>query len=251
MPELVDVPLYLNWSFWAVVVAAIAILLSQLPPVHVLLRRAKLDIETYSRISLTHRVGNPNLQLHLVLSNTGGRSVKVNGISATIKKDANQVATLPAQSYLQNPTDTTPLVFTRFSLKPKEEWAHFVNFLNYFSRSDEKKYRYAQSQLRAEVLEKKKEPQNKDVIVEVGEEFITVFIEMFDGKFLWFPGEYEMCISIEAKPPRACIEKKYRFTLFESDSDELSKVREDYKFGDGIYWDSGNHLGVIVQIVEA
>ncbi len=60
-----------------------------------------------------------------------------------------------------------------------------------------------------------------------------------------------MAISVIASKKHASIEKSYRFTLFESDSSELSKTKDDYKFGDGLYWNSGNHPGVIVQIVEA
>jgi hypothetical protein len=254
MPEAVnvsDVPIYLNWSFWAVIIALLALILSQLPHIHILLKRAKLDIEMYSRIHISHKVGNPNLQFLLVLNNAGGRTVKIKGITATVKKDGKQIATLPAQNYLQNQNDKTPLIFTRFSLKPKEEWAHIVNFLNYFFRADEKKYRDAESKLLAEVIEKRKQPQNKDAIIEVGEEFTKVFMEMFKEKFLWLPGEYEMHVYVDAKPTRASIKKDYRFTLFESDSEELSKSMEDYKSGDGIFWDSGNHPGVIVQISEA
>ena len=251
MPEAVDVPLYLNWSFWTVVIAAIAILLSQLPPVHILLQRAKLDIELYSRIYLTHKVGNPNLQLFLILNNTGGRVVKIIGSTTTIKRDGIQIAKLPAQTYLQNPNDITALLFTRFLLKPKEEWAHSVNFLNYFSRSDEKKYRDAESKLKTDIFKKREEQQNKEKFVDAENELVTVFLEMFNEKFLWIPGEYEISVSIDAKPTKASIEKNYRFTLFESDSKELSKSREDYKLGDGIYWQSGNHPGVNVQIKEA
>lgn len=69
MSEPASVPLYLNWSFWAVVVALCAVVLSQIPPIHLLLKKAKLDLELYSRIHLTHKVGNPNLQLHLIISN--------------------------------------------------------------------------------------------------------------------------------------------------------------------------------------
>jgi len=45
---------YQDWTFWAVLVAAIAIILSQIPPIHVLIKRAKLDMELYSRINITH-----------------------------------------------------------------------------------------------------------------------------------------------------------------------------------------------------
>lgn len=64
----VNTPVYLDWSFWAVVVAAIAIVLSQLPPVLRWFRRTRIDLETYSRILITHKFGNPNLQLHLILT---------------------------------------------------------------------------------------------------------------------------------------------------------------------------------------
>jgi len=46
-------------------------------------------------------------------------------------------------------------------------------------------------------------------------------------------------------------EKKYRFTLFESDAADLSKVKDDYKTGDGINWGSGKHSGLIVPLSEA
>jgi hypothetical protein len=48
----------MDWSFWAVVVAAIAIVFSQLPPIHYLIKKVKIDLELYSKISITHKVGN-------------------------------------------------------------------------------------------------------------------------------------------------------------------------------------------------
>ena len=53
-----EIPLYFNWSFWAVVVAAIAVFLSQIPPIKELIKSAKLDFEVYSKISITHKLGN-------------------------------------------------------------------------------------------------------------------------------------------------------------------------------------------------
>jgi hypothetical protein len=138
--EEVTTPLYLNWSFWAVVVAAIAVFLSQLPPVLHWFKRAKLEIELYSKISITHKVGNPNLQLHLRINNIGGRKIRVKNITASIERDGNLVATLPAQNYLQNQNSQNTLLFTTFSLKPAEEWAHIINLLKFFNRNDENEY---------------------------------------------------------------------------------------------------------------
>ncbi len=170
----------------------------------------------------------------------------------TLKRDGQDVTVLPAQSFLQNPNDNkTNVLFTPFSLKPEGEWSKIVNFLNYFSREVNKNYKSAESNLRADIAEKIKVQQNKDKLVEAENINVTPFVEMFDGNFIWKPGEYEACITINTIPETASIQKKYRFTLFESDSHELSKSKEDYKYGDGINWDSGKHPGVIVQIVDA
>lgn len=251
MQQAMNVPLYLDWTFWAVIVATTAIVLSQLPPIHLLVRRARLDMELYSRIFIAHKIGNPIIQLHLFLTNVGGRSVRIKGITLKLKRDGNDVIVLPAQNYLQDPNNLkTTLLFTSFTLKSKEEWVRMVNFFNYFSRAEEKKYRSAEYKLKLNILGKRQLQENKDRVVEADDQYVSEFIEIFDGKFLWQPGEYEVQISIKTSLEKANIEKSYRFTLFESDSSELSKSKDDYKLGDGIYWESGNHPGVIVQIIE-
>ena len=75
MQETASIPIFSDWSFWAVIVAATAIVLSQIPPIHLLLKKAKIDLELHSRIVITHKVGNPNIVLPLIISNVGGRFV--------------------------------------------------------------------------------------------------------------------------------------------------------------------------------
>lgn len=250
MQEAASVPQYLDWPFWAVVVAAVAVVLSQIPPIHLLLKKAKLDFELYSRIAVTHKVGNPNLQFHLIISNVGGRLVKVKGLSVSIKRDGQDIGNFPAQNYLQEPSDTNTVLFTRFSLKPKEEWAHIVNFLNFFNRADEKKYRSSETELRANILNKRDQLENKDQVVEADNQYVEPFLEFFNAKFKWHPGEYAMQVCADAEPKGASVGRSYRFTLFESDSEELAKQKDDYKYGGGIFFDSVRHTGVIVPITE-
>lgn len=101
-----------NWSFWAVVVASISVLLSQIPPIHEILKGAKLDLEIYHRITITHKIGNPNLQVYLLLSNVGGQKVKVVGINAIISRSESDEINLPAQNYYQRKMIKT-LLFSR------------------------------------------------------------------------------------------------------------------------------------------
>ncbi|MCX5891338.1 MAG: hypothetical protein NTY36_18105 [Deltaproteobacteria bacterium] len=251
MQQTLSTPLYLDWSFWAVIVAATAIVLSQLPPIYSVVRRGRLDMEVYSRMFINHKIGNPITQLYFILTNIGGRNIRINGIALTLKRDGKDLIILPAQNYLQDPNNPkTALLFTRFTLKSKEEWARMVNFFNYFSRKDENGYRSAQYNLQQNIFSKRQIPENKDRVVEADNEYVTKFINMFNEKFIWQSGEYEIQISVKTSIDKLSFEKSYRFTLFESDSSELSKSKNDYKLGDGIYWESGNHPGVIVQIIE-
>lgn len=152
----IAIPLYMDWKFWAVVISFAALVLSQLPPVHIMLKRAKLELELYSKISITHKLGNPNLQLHLILNNIGGRRVRIKDIKVSISKDGKHLMELPAQNYLQNQNDQNTVLFTTFSLNPSDEWAHITNFLNFFSRDDEKEYQEIEGSLLADFRAHKK-----------------------------------------------------------------------------------------------
>ncbi|HKI55092.1 MAG TPA: hypothetical protein VJ987_13275 [Anaerolineales bacterium] len=250
--EEVTTPLYLNWSFWAVIVAAIAVLLSQLPPIHVWFRKAKLDIELYSKISITHKVGNPNLQIHLIINNAGGRKVRIKDISASITRDRNLVTTLPAQNYLQNQNDKSTLLFTTFSLKPNEEWAHIVNLLNFFNRDDENEYRRLENSMLEDAREKRaamaEEPKSP---IELDNALVQPCNEFFNRHFIWNAGEFQLTVNVTTDQKKANISKTYRFTVFESHTGQLKAITEQYKFGGGIWWDPNIPVSVILDIQEA
>ena len=250
--EAIAPPIYYDWSFWAVVVAAIAVLLSQLPPIPAWFKKAKLEIELYSKIYITHKVGNPNLQLHLIINNIGGRKVRIKDISATIERDDNLVATLPAQNYLQNQTDKSTLLFTTFSLKPTDEWAHIINLLNFFNRDNENEYRNLEARMRADCRRKTAALTEKpNAPIEIDDAFVQPFHSFFNRHFVWNTGEFQMTVKITTDLEKANISKKYRFTVFESHTDQLKAITEHYKFGGGIWWDPNIPTNVILDIKEA
>ena len=140
---------------------------------------------------------------------------------------------------------------TSFKLKPKEEWAHIVNFLNFFSRQDEKYYRQLEANLRQNILVKCDALVDKNIIVTADDENVQPLIKFFESKFRWLPGEYELTLQVQVEPERASLSRRYRITLFESDSKELTDYRDDYKYGFGVCLDSQRHVGVIVPLTEA
>lgn len=250
-----EVPLYLDWSFWAVVIAAIAVFLSQIPPIKELIKKAKLDFEVYSKILITHKLGNPNLQLHLILSNIGGRNIRVKDITVSISRDGHHLTILPAQNYLQNQNDKNTLLFTTFSLKPTEEWAHTTNFLNFFDREDEKKYQSIEGAMITDYREKAKEldiDQDKGHLIEHPKELVGKAFDFYNSKQIWKSGEYLMEVNVITNNHATDVTKKYRFTLFESHEEQLSAITEHYKLGGGIWWDPQRiQTNVILPITEA
>jgi hypothetical protein len=250
MTEVAQVPFYMDWTFWAVVVSIAALVLSQLPPIHILLRRARLEVEAYSKIHLTHKVGNPNAQLHLIISNSGGREVRVKAVLLHFQRGDEDRFTLPAQNYLPAPDSKGNVLLTSFRLKPRDEWAHIVNFLQVFSRQEEKEYRAMESDIRNDIFSKR-EHVDENTIVEAEATHVQPFTAFFDRKFRWLPGEYELTLQIVTKPERAGLTKKYRVTIFESDSTELRDYTNDYKYGAGIFYEDARHVGIIVPLVEA
>lgn len=243
-------PFYLDWTFWAVVIAALAVVLSQLPPLKELLRPGRVSIELYSRIAVGHKVGNPNIQEHVILRNAGGRAVMIGGMFLRIRRDKKDIAVLPGQTYLQQPNDTSTVLLTSFTLKAKDEWAHIVNFLEFFQRTDEKKYRAAEQTLKNDIAAKKQLPQNKDKIVDGEPEHVAPLLAMFDEKFIWQAGEYDVEVVVEAADHEVFAKQKYRFTLYESDSDQLTSSKNGFKIGDGIFYNSGNYPYVLAQLAE-
>lgn len=243
-------PFYTDWQFWSAAAALVALVLSQLPPIHILLRRPKLRCEAYSRLHLTHKVGNPNSQWHLIIENTGGRAIRVKNISLTFKRAGNNPFSLPAQNYLRTPEATGNVMLTPFRLDPGQEWGHVLNFFNSFSRDDDKEYRRFESAIRSDILHQKEEPENKNRLCEAEPQNVDLAFAFFKRHFLWEAGEYELELRVETNFPAADIRKSFLFSLFESESSELRNYCEGYKYGAGIYWISEAQPGIVVPVRE-
>jgi hypothetical protein len=246
----ITAPFYADWKFWSFVASTVAIALSQLPPLHILIRSARLSIEAYSQMFITHKYGNPNSHLHLIVSNPGGRKVRVTGINLTMKSKTGQPFTMPAGSYRQNQTDKETVLFTPFSLLPGEEWAHIVYFYPTITRQDDKHIRASRAALRTNIEQKRalrEDPGDKSA-VRADEAVVAPFIQIFERQFKWLPDEYEMTLSVTTNPPYAIEEARFRFVVYESDTAQMRTVVADYVFGAGVYFDGQNEEGINVPL---
>lgn len=244
-------PFYLDWTFWAAVWALVAIVLSQLPPIHLLLRPKRLEVEVHSRIGITHMVGNPNASVVVSVRNTGGRELRIRGLRLDITREGKPLLTLPAQNYFELPSSQSSVLFVPFSLKPGETWAHSVTFLNIFDRLTEKQFRENLSALDSDIRRKIQErPQEDQQAVTAEPNLVQLFNAMFEKLFVWLPGEYVANLQVDAEPGSASYSKKYRFTLYESDTAELREHVKDYQFGGGLTYKVDRHSGINIPLAE-
>ncbi len=244
-------PIYLDWQFWSALTAIIAIILSQLPPIHLLLRPRRLEVEVHSRIQITHKIGNPNIGMVVSVRNTGGRELPVRSLQLSISRDGANLGTFPVQNYFETPSSLSSVLFIPFSLRPGESWAHATNFLNFFDRATEKNVRNGQAELMKDIqkkIEARPEENSQAVIAE--QELVKPFTDLFNRLFIWTPGEYEITLKVVTAPQSASFSRKYRFTLFESDSSAIVSHTEDYKFGGGLSYDVERHIAISVPLSQ-
>lgn len=247
-------PFYLDWTFWTAVVAVLALVLSQLPPVRVLLRKTQLSMQPYDRLNITHWLGNPNVNLHIQLLNTGGRSVRVRSLFLELSPDEGAKFSLPAQTYAR--ADGTPgsFLFTPFSLEPDKEWANFVGFVAPFNMNDERTSKQLSKELKADINVKlRNQPQeDRDRKEPVAGDAMCVekLQEFFKNNRRWRPGEYTAVLKLQCEPEQASQLRKFRFTLFEADIQELDERASRYKIGAGVYFTDAEQTEVYPRIKD-
>lgn len=246
---MITTPFYLDWTFWTAVVALLALVLSQLPPLYVLIRPAQLDVEAFERIHVSHNLGEPNATLHLVITNSGGREVKIKSISLNFQRDGGDQFELQGRGYYQFPADQSAIIFTPFRLKSHEEWSHIVNFFSLRSRVEEREVNQVISAVRNYILPRKAEPGNDKVWIEAPAELVTPTIDHFHRKFKWSAGEYEVTLNVVAEPKKASITKQYRFTVFESDNIQLVDETKRYKLGAGLYFNDAEKNPIFLPLI--
>jgi hypothetical protein len=249
----VAVPFFADMKFWSLVISIVALVLSQWKFFSNLFRRARLGVETYSQMYVLHRFGNPNIQLHLIISNIGGRNVRVKGIKLRLSESTGETFSIAATAYYPKTNENQTALFTPFSLLPGQEWAHIVYFYNYVSRQDDKFLREATSAMRTDINEKLavrgKDEQNVQVCAE--DDLVEPFRKYFERHFKWRAEEYGLVLSVDTEPANAIADQNFRFVLFESDAAEMRRILERYTMGFGICFPIDIPEGVFVPLQKS
>lgn len=247
MPEEVAVAFYQDWKFWSFAVSFTALVISLVPHAK-RLAKAKLEGDFYRHLVVTHKVGNPNAQLFVMLTNSGGKNLRIRSMRLQIKR-GDISFNLNGMSYFHQSGDKESLLLTPFRLASgAAEWGHIVVFYSAMSPQELRAFKSIQGNMREDIVAKRAGLSADGPVVEVDAANLKPALAHFDRKFKWEPGEYEVTLQVETDPPNAFQPKQLRMTIFESDSAELKETRDRLKFGFDIL--IGDAPSVLIELQE-
>ena len=130
----------MNWNdpaIWSALIAIVAVILSQLPPLRDLLKGRKVTINPSETFQLYHHMGNPHITFFLDIHNIGGSKVVIDRIDCIVVDENNKTWSLPAHSYISREfTDQNgnQLEFpvSWIVLKPEERWNETLHLYKFW-----------------------------------------------------------------------------------------------------------------------
>lgn len=227
-----------DWEFWSFVVAGLALVLSQVPHVRLWFRRPRLAVEANASIVFMHSF-NPQVNIYLSVENVGGRRVRVNTIVAELKRDGRPLVELPVQGFFESPTSPQSVFFRPFDLDPDQQWSKQVVCFALITREEDRAFRKERSRASID-LQKNESAVLGGVPAVVGPETYQAIVARFNKNFIWEHGDYELTIRVKTNRPGLEFDQCYRFTLFESDRDELKAVASGFITGHGVVYEPKN-----------
>ena len=229
-------------AFWSVLVAVVAIALSQIPPIRELVRGADLSIVVPDQFMLWHFLGNVQANIFVDIRNKGGRIAYVHRIDCRIKDEGGAtVCEIPAVTYYprqpssQADRQTLEYPVGVIIIKPGEHWSETIHCYKPWNDAEEERISEIILDIRNDIGTKIKPAENV-ALVEADEKLVQKAMDFFRDKFPLRRGNYHFLIAAVSESGRLMCVRGFRFTLFEAHIRALRSYTEGYKYGAGIYF---------------
>ena len=230
---------------WSVVIAAAALLLSQLPPLLNLARGTSIELNMASTAFITtHLLGLPQLSIHVGLENTGGRPSTVTrfdcdlvhvstGTEWALEVNSGlRMSSNPGQQGEYYPLGWIPV-------RAGGLWAGIVVCNSVASDRDlqlidhvrERFDQSLQEALRSRIFQ-------TQAPVRVSTDLTDEAIRMFDERFGLIEGEYELRIAAELANTGEVATATRRFRLTTFSLSQLHRLKSNIEYGAGIVFPS-------------
>ena len=239
-----------NLTAWlSLGVAALAVVLSQFPPLMTYYASPEFELVADSPINVSHNLGEIVLSPYLQIKNSGDAEGTVSKIELIVSKkgDSSFKKGMRAQIYYLKPSAISPgqlpvqIPFSNISIQPGETWEAYVDFFKAHDVSRRGKIAEFRERVSSEFLESQKQRSNKQGIVYF--EPPTISDDLFNRikshteKELspFVIGQYSLHLKLYSKSDQEPdLQKCYLFTVFEGDLREMDRITGMYRTGLGI-----------------
>lgn len=232
----------MDWSFlkepslWSVVIASIALILSQLPPIRELLRGTEVAISIPEQIAISHFLGNVQLLFLIHIENIGARRVSIAKVECLLSDAQGKVSLYPAQTYIsrqpsgQSGGPSAEYLINRIPLKPLDSWSEMVRCYRLWTEEEEEKVSHVIQDIASNIQSKLP----SDTVVEADEYLVAQAVAFFQKNFDLHKGNYKLFVAALSESDALLVTRAFEFTLFESHIHTLRSHAEQYKYGGGI-----------------
>jgi hypothetical protein len=236
-------PFYLNFTFWAVLIAFFAFLLPQYPWLLNFMKRKSLEIDFHDRVGIAHTFGNPNIHLLMSLRNRANRPLTVEKISIRLRQSTEPDREIPGYQYRKDFNQSYEM-FLPFTLKGGESWTNWLQFFQPFSGRVWVEYLKAWVELRIH-LNKKIQTRKKtsNTVISPDEPYVRPFVDLFESMFIWNSVTYaaEIIVEVRGGPIAKFLSRKNlksRTIYFTIDPYFIDLMRDEvgvYSIGEGVF----------------
>lgn len=253
MPE--TNPWYREPSAWGSIVAVVALVLSQLPPIKTWFSSPRIQTYIGGRLSLPHEVGIPKYDLMISLRNESDRSVVLSDLTLTVNypDGASKSAMASDVMMLSIPSiNFRSYPFTLISMPPGSTWEGSVIFSRKLTPAEVEEV----AKIRLQIYKSMNKDDNfsqfdRKVLTRADPSVVQLAQKFFNKQFDLDKGEYKATISASVDgAPR--ILKTFGFVLYDYHIETIRSQVADFSLGHGIISPPsyGKHVEVVIDTNE-
>lgn len=234
--------------FWAAlsgIVALLALVLSQLPPVSKLLIGRRVELRLAQNVDINHYLGLVQLRASVGIYNSGAHVAHIARVECLLRLrgDDGQVTVrrlrglsyvLPDAQAQNAASPEVPFVLT--TVLPEQSWTVGMAFFPPMTEDDDRIVQALQSDFSWSIWRERQRGGVNDpsVLVEVEREIVERAEALLERRFFLAPGDLEIVISLHDVDDRLLDVAGIKTQLSAPDLGNLRDVRQGYRYGFGV-----------------
>lgn len=231
---------YKNTFGWSAVLSAIAIVLSQSPPVKDWFPNDSLIIKYGDRIGINNAIGLTGYHVTMELENNGNTTLPIESVKLTVV-DPNAITKIYTAETLSTPSSSGAVLnlpVASLALEPGQRWSGSVFFNKNISPNEEESFNSIRLLISQNIQEKIQsqtwDEYNPNSNMPADEDVFKQAVDFFNSKFDLEKGLHRASVEVKIRNKDSVIEP-FEFTLFEYHFEMIKAQVSDYKYGFGIY----------------